>query len=138
MDLYNREILSYTITVGSPNLEFAMKPLEQLLPQLPTKQGYQMTMHIDQGWQYRHHNWQHLLKKAHIRQSMSCKGRCRDNACIESFFNKLKVEVGNLKQFSSAKELMTRIQAWIVYYNYSRVQMKLGGLSPISYRQKAA
>lgn len=34
MDLYNNEILTYAITAGSPNLEFALKPLNDLFSKL--------------------------------------------------------------------------------------------------------
>ncbi|WP_420848342.1 IS3 family transposase, partial [Pediococcus stilesii] len=64
---------------------------------------------------------------------MSHRARCLDNACIESFFNKLKVEIGDLKQFNSVEELIQTIEKWIKYYNTDRIQMKLGGLSPIEY-----
>ncbi|MGX9798950.1 IS3 family transposase [Pediococcus acidilactici] len=30
------------------------------------------------------------------------------------------------------------IKIWIEYYNTKRIQMKLGGLSPIEYQQQAA
>lgn len=69
---------------------------------------------------------------------MSHRARCLDNACIESFFNKLKVEIRNLKQFGSTEELISAIKTWIEYYNTKRIQMKLGGLSPIEYQQQAA
>lgn len=137
MDLYNNEILTYSITSASPNLEFALKPLEMLLKILP-KKTYKQFLHTDQGWQYRHNAWQFKLKKAHITPSMSRRATCLDNACIESFFNKLKVEVDDLRQYNSAKELILKIESWITYYNTKRIQMKLGGTSPVKYRQRAA
>jgi transposase InsO family protein len=137
MDLYNNQIKTYSITNGIPNLEFALQPLIELQSILPTT-GYKITMHTDQGWQYRHQKWRKILKKSRIAQSMSHRARCLDNACIESFFNKLKVEIGDLKQFNSAKKLIRAIETWIKYYNTDRIQMKLGGLSPIEYQQQAA
>ena len=137
MDLYNNEILSYTITSGSPNLAFAMKPLETLVQQLPNT-TYKQFLHTGQGWQYRHRAWQRKLRKAHLTPSMSRRATCLDNACIESFFNKLKVEIGDLRQFESVEALKRAITKWIIYYNTKRIQMKLGGQSPIKYRQLAA
>ncbi|WP_353960956.1 IS3 family transposase, partial [Lentilactobacillus sp. TOM.63] len=49
-----------------------------------------------------------------------------------------KVELGNLSNYNSAKELITAIKKWIIYYNSKRIQMKLGGTAPISYRLRAA
>lgn len=73
-----------------------------------------------------------------VSTSMSRRATCLDNAAMESFFNKLKVEIGDLKQYKNSEELITAIQKWITYYNTKRIQMKLGGVSPIEYRQNAA
>ncbi|QGV24532.1 hypothetical protein DNL43_04320 [Lentilactobacillus kefiri] len=137
MDLYNNEILTYAITAGSPNLEFAIKPLDSLIALIPNR-PYKQFLHTDQGWQYRHSGWQNKLKKAHITPSMSRRATCLDNACIESFVNKLKVELGNLSNYNSAEKLITAVKKWIIYYNTNRIQMKLGGTSPIKYRLCAA
>ncbi|MDI6666114.1 IS3 family transposase [Leuconostoc falkenbergense] len=69
---------------------------------------------------------------------MSRRATCLDNAAIESFFGKLKIEIGVLKQYSSAKELKAVIESWIMYYNNERIQAKLNGYSPVAYRQLAA
>lgn len=133
MDLYNNEILSYNITKGSPDLSFVMKPLNKLIQNLPIT-FYKKFMHTDQGWHYRNHKWQNRLRKFHITPSMSKKASCLDNACIESFFNKLKTETGKLSQYNSSIELINYIEKWINYYNYKRIQIKLDGMSPINYR----
>ncbi|MFL1695479.1 transposase [Weissella kandleri] len=95
-------------------------------------------MHTDQGWQYRHRTWRKTLKQNRIFQSMSRRATALDNAVMESSFNKLKVEIGPLNYFSSAKELIVEINSWILYYNNSRIQSKLNGHSPVEYRQMAA
>ncbi|ORN24359.1 Integrase core domain protein [Lentilactobacillus parabuchneri] len=137
MDLYNNEILTYAITADSPNLEFALRPLDSLITSIPN-QPYKQFLHTDQGWQYRHQAWQKKLKKAKLTPSMSRRATCLDNACMESFFDKLKVEVDDLLNYSSAEELITAVRNWITYYNTHRIQMKLGGTSPIKYRLRAA
>ena len=47
--------------------------------------------HSDQGWQYQHKQYQQMLREKGVRQSMSRKGNCLDNAVIENFFGLLKV-----------------------------------------------
>lgn len=136
MDLYNREIVSYSISTR-PNLEFALKAVQDLLPQMP-KRHYQTVLHTDQGWQYRHRAWQRLLKQNGIKASMSRKATALDNAVIESFFNKLKTEIGPLKQYPTRTKLVRKIKWFIQYYNETRIQTKLSGRSPIEYRQPAA
>jgi putative transposase len=66
---------------------------------------------------------------------MSHKARYLDNACIESFFNKLKVEINDLKKYPSSQELIEDIKTWIDYYNNDRVQVRLNGFSPIDYKR---
>ncbi len=136
MDLYNNEILTYSISTR-PDLAFTQAPLNELVTTLP-KLSYRTTLHTDQGWQYRHRSWRKTLKKRNIFQSMSRKATALDNAVIESFFNKLKVEIGSLKQFESAKQLMDTIKQWLDYYNNERIQTKLKGQSPVEYRQLAS
>lgn len=69
---------------------------------------------------------------------MSRRAICLDNAWIERFFNKLKVKIDDLRQYNFAKELIQKIESWINDYNIKRIQIKLGGTSPIKYRQRAA
>ena len=136
MDLYNNEILTYSISTR-PDLAFTQAPLNELVTTLP-KLSYRTTIHTDQGWQYRHRSWRKTLKEHNIFQSMSRKATALDNAVIESFFNKLKVEVGSLKQFENAEQLMNTIKTWLDYYNNERIQTKLKGASPVEYRQLAS
>lgn len=117
-----------------------MKPLDSLIALIPNR-PYKQFLNTDQGWQYRHsrHSMcQNKLKKAHITPSMSRRTACLNNACIESFFNKLKVELANLSTYNSAEKLITAIKKWIIYYNTKRIQMKLGGTESINYQLCAA
>ena len=136
LDMYNNEILTYAISTR-PDLAFTLQPLNQLVAQLP-KLSYRTTIHTDQGWQYRHRTWRKTLKKNRIIQSMSRRATALDNAVMESFFNKLKVEIGPLNKYSSAKALIDAVNNWILYYNNTRIQTKLNGHSPVEYRQLAA
>ncbi|WP_076625646.1 integrase core domain-containing protein (plasmid) [Paucilactobacillus suebicus] len=56
-------------------------------------------------------------RQAHVTPSMSRRATCLDNACIEKIFNKMKVEIGNLKQYHSPESLIQAIKTWIKYYN---------------------
>jgi transposase InsO family protein len=47
--------------------------------------GTDLILHSDQGWQYQHKHYQRMLREKGIRQSMSRKGNCLDNAVMESF-----------------------------------------------------
>ena len=52
--------------------------LEQAFAKIPDNTG--LILHSDQGWQYQHRHYQAMLKDIGIRQSMSRKGNCLDNA----------------------------------------------------------
>ncbi|SEL92690.1 Integrase core domain-containing protein, partial [Paenibacillus sp. cl141a] len=95
-------------------------------------------LHSDQGFQYTHKEYHALLKRKKMKVSMSRKGNCWDNACIESFFGHLKSECFRLATFSTEEELIMAIEQYIHFYNHERFQQKLNNLSPIEYRTKVA
>ncbi|RFM22231.1 IS3 family transposase, partial [Clostridium botulinum] len=55
------------------------------------------------GCHYMSRSYKNLLKRYKITQSMSRKGNCYDNACIESFFSKLKTELIYQNKYYSKK-----------------------------------
>ncbi len=82
-DLFNSEILAYDLA-RSPNFEQVMRMLKQAVAKLP--KDAKPILHSDQGWQYRMADYQEMLRKHHIKQSMSRKANCLDNGAMESFF----------------------------------------------------
>ncbi|SEK15808.1 Integrase core domain-containing protein [Paraburkholderia tropica] len=91
-------------------------------------------LHSDQGWQYQMDAWRRLLDQRSIRQSMSGKGNCLDNAAMESFFATLKTEFFYLNEFDSIEQLQAELRHYIHYYNHERIRLKLKELSPVQYR----
>ena len=134
LDLYNGEIISYNLS-DRPTFEQTMDMLKQALVRLPSRT--RLTLHSDQGWQYQMKSYQAALKERKIRQSMSRKGNCLDNAAMESFFSTLKSELFYLKKFDSIASLRKDIISYIDYYNKDRIKLKLKGLSPVDYRTQA-
>jgi putative transposase len=135
LDLYNGEVVSFNIS-PSPTFYQTMDMLEQALKKLPA--GAKPILHSDQGWQYQMKAYQQRLRASHIRQSMSRKGNCLDNAVIENFFGILKSEVFYIQQFKSYESLQQAIIDYVHYYNNDRIKLKLKGLSPVQYRTQAA
>lgn len=131
MDLYNREIISYQLS-ESPNFKQVDTMLKKALAKLPEKRN--LILHSDQGWQYQMPMYRKTLEGNNIKQSMSRKGNCLDNAVIENFFGTLKSEMFHLKKFKSLQELKKEIKAYIRYYNNDRISLVLNGMSPVEYR----
>mgnify|MGYP001090986363 FL=1 len=100
-------------------------------------EGEYPLVHSDQSWQYQMAHYQKRLREAGLKQSMSRKGNCYDNAVIESFFGTLKTECLYLEEYRSISELRDAIDGYIYYYNHERIKQKLKGLSPVEYRTQA-
>jgi transposase InsO family protein len=79
LDLYSRDIVSYAIS-KHPRFSLVTDMLEQAFQKIPDDTN--LIFHSDQGWQYQMKPYQRMLKSKGIRQSMSRKGNCLDNAVI--------------------------------------------------------
>ena len=91
--------------------------------------------HSDQGSQYTSKTYLKLLRDKNCRISMSGKGNCYDNACMESFFSSLKIECsdGVYKNREEARlSIFEYIETW---YNRKRLHSTLGYLSPLEYEE---
>ena len=131
LDMYNGEIISYNIS-ERPHLGQVMDMLDKAFKKIPDNTN--LVFHSDQGWQYQHKIYQLRLKEKGIRQSMSRKGNCLDNAVMENFFGLLKTELLYLREFDSLEEFRKELEKYIYYYNHHRIKGKLKGLSPVQYR----
>ena len=129
--MYNGEIISYEIS-DKPVLGQVLRMLDNAFAKIPDDTN--LIFHSDQGWQYQHKTYQKRLKDKGIRQSMSRKGNCLDNAIMENFFGLLKSELLYLREFDSMEEFRIELERYIDYYNNKRIKAKLKGLSPVQYR----
>lgn len=134
MDLYNDEIIAYETAASPAKLVGVM--LKEALDTL--KKEDRPLLHSDQGWQYRMPAYQKMLAQKQVRQSMSRKGNCLDNAAMESFFGTLKSEFFYLNRFKNSRELQLGLKDYIHYYNHDRIKLKLKGLSPVQYRTQSS
>ena len=131
LDLYNREIVSYTIS-HHPNFSQIIAMLEQAFSTIP--ENTNLILHSDQGWQYQMKPYRRMLKAKGIRQSMSRKGNCLDNAVMENFFGILKSELLYLQDFESIEHFKRELVEYIRYYNENRIKIGLNGMSPVEFR----
>ncbi|MFF3024772.1 IS3 family transposase [Gottfriedia sp. NPDC057948] len=134
LDLYNGEIITYTI--GSrPTYSLVSTMLKQSFERLSDSDT--LLIHSDQGWHYQMKKYRNALIERGITQSMSRKGNCYDNAVIENFFSIMKSELLYLKEFTSVQHFKKELAKYIDYYNNKRIKAKLKGMSPVKYRVHA-
>lgn len=131
LDLYNREIISYTLS-SRPNMNMVMNMLDNAVKKLSGNEN--IILHSDQGWHYQMKKYQRKLNAHGIIQSMSRKGNCLDNSVMENFFGILKTELLYIQHFDSMEDFISELHEYIYYYNNRRTKRKLKGMSPIYYR----
>ena len=131
LDAFTKQILSYVLS-DSLEVDFVLETVNILIE----KHGIDITtetiIHSDQGCHYTSCSFIQLLKDKKLRQSMSRKGNCWDNAPQESFFGHMKdeIDLSNCKTFEEVKNI---IDDWMDYYNNERYQWNLAKLSPNEY-----
>jgi transposase InsO family protein len=134
LDLFNGEIISYTLS-SSSSFHPVMEMLKGAFQKIPD--NTRLILHSDQGWQYQMRPYQKMLKDKGIRQSMSRKGNCYDNSVMENFFGLLKSEFYDNQKFSSIDHFSKELSAYMDYYNHRRIKVKLKGLSPVQFRTQS-
>ena len=134
LDLHSSDLVSYTIS-DRPVLSMVTTMLDKAFQKLPD--GTNLILHSDQGWQYQHKQYQQMLREKGIRQSMSRRGNCLDNAVIENFFGLLKSELLYLQVFQSMEHFKQELIEYLDYYNNHRIMAKRKGLPPVIHRQQA-
>jgi putative transposase len=90
-------------------------------------------IHSDQGFHYTSPRYINMVKSLGMVQSMSRKGRCIDNAPMESFFGHLKDDV-DYQDCKTFEELLMLITEYVRYYNNDRQQWNLKKMTPVNYR----
>ncbi|WP_154581779.1 IS3-like element IS1664 family transposase [Yersinia enterocolitica] len=134
LDLYNSEVVAWQMDTH-PGMNLIDKMLDDALQKLNS--GDEPVLHSDQGWQYQMASYQKRLGSGEVKQSMSRKGNCLDNAVIENFFGLLKTECWHNEKYEDVEQLKKAVDEYIHYYNNERIKVKLNGLSPVQYRNQA-
>jgi len=128
-DLYNNEIVAYSI--GRYQTVSLVFEALNILKEKGFVKG--AIIHSDQGSQFTNPQYMNRLKDYHLTQSMSRRGNCWDNACIESFFGKLKTEMPGFSIPETEVEMIKSVTDYITYYNQVRPQLKFK-MSPQAFR----
>jgi putative transposase len=85
--------------------------------------------------QYASKPYREVLERHGIRQSMSRRGNCLDNAPMESFFASLKKEHIHQARFDTREEAKAAVFDYIeIFYNRQRLHSALGYRTPVEAR----
>ncbi|HBB9961659.1 TPA: IS3 family transposase [Vibrio parahaemolyticus] len=134
IDLYSRQVIGWsmdtrmTATLVCDALSMAL-----------FRRGFpeQVIVHSDRGSQYCSKDYRDLITAYNLQQSMSRKGNCWDNACVESFFHSMKVEAIQYEPIMTRDEMRQTVFEYIeVDYNRTRRHSALGYLSPVNFEQQ--
>jgi len=132
IDLWDRKLIGWSIAEDLTAKQTCLALEMAVANRLPLEG---LIFHSDQGVQYCSEEFRNTLFRLcpTVRQSMSRKGNCWDNACAESFFKTLKVELYDLKRKCSKKQTKIAVFEYIeVYYNRQRRHSALGYAIPVA------
>jgi len=131
LDACTKELLAWTLST-SLELDFVLDAANQLIENHGVSLTAETLIHSDQGSHYKSVKFVQLIKDSELRQSMSRKANCWDNAPQESFFGHMKDEI-DISQCTTFDDVRRVIADWADYYNNDRYQWDLAKLSPREY-----
>jgi putative transposase len=133
-DKFTRRIVGWAVAARMTD-ELVIVALKKALLGGLVKAG--AIIHADRGSQYISKDCRALLKANNLRQSMSGKGNCYDNAQAESFFSRFKAELIEDGVFENIEQARSEIFSYIEgYYNRIRKHSSLGYKSPLEFEQE--
>ena len=134
LDLHSRRVVGWGMS-NRLHPDLVGNALRQALGRRDIEPG--LLHHSDRDVLYSSRIYQRLLSDNGLECSMSRKGNCYDNACVESFFGSLKNEFVAFERFESRERATLELFDWIeVFYNRVRRHSTLGYLSPVDYEEK--
>ena len=134
IDLYSRKVVGWSMNT-SMKTKLVNDALKMAIKSRNPKAG--LLWHTDRGSQYASYEHKDLLKQYNIKQSMSRKGNCLDNAVAESFFHTLKTELTYHENYQTIQEAKSSIFKYIeIFYNKKRRHSYLGGISPDEFERR--
>ena len=126
IDLFNRKVIGWSMgeTLSS---EDTIIPAWRMAIMSNTVTE-ELIFHSDRGSQYAGNRFTAILEQhGSVKQSMSRKGNCWDNAVAESFFKSLKVEWTYKHDYDHRSQAELSIFQWIeTWYNRRRIHSTLG------------
>lgn len=134
IDLADRKVIGWALSETMKAADTTVAAFKMATGNRPVVQP--LLFHSDRGVQYACNEFTEQLKKWPVKQSMSRKGNCWDNAVAESFFKTIKTEMIYHQLFSTRAEAKLAVFEYIeVWYNRQRKHSALGYLTPTQYEE---
>ena len=128
IDLFARKPIGWAMSL-SPDSKLTGKALTMAFESRGKPNN--VMFHSDQGSHYTSRYYRKLLWRYQIKQSLSRRGNCWDNAPMERFFRSLKTEWVPVTGYRSFAEAQQEIIRYIIgYYSQLRPHQYNGGLTP--------
>lgn len=128
IDLFDRKVVGWSISEGMSAEETVIAALNMAIKN--RKPAMDMIFHSDRGVQYASVKTRNIIDSHKMKQSMSRKGNCWDNAVAESFFKTLKTElIYGYKQISKEQMRLKLFQYIEIWYNRKRRHSFLNNLN---------
>ena len=131
LDSYTMQVLGYCLS-DSLAIDFVLESVNMVLARHRSELSSETIIHSDQSSHYTSYKFIQFVNDANLRQSMSRRGNCWDNAPQESFCGHMKDEI-HISECKDFESLRLEIDRWMDYYNNYRYQWKLAKLSPNEY-----
>ncbi len=131
LDAFTKQVLSYVLS-ESLAVDFVLETVDILIRTHGISLSNETLIHSDQGCHYTSIKFQELIRDKELRQSMSRRGNCWDNAPQESFFGHMKDEI-HIERCDTFAKLKFEVDDYMDYYNNDRYQWDLAKLSPNQY-----
>ncbi|MCM3738285.1 IS3 family transposase [Bacillus cytotoxicus] len=134
MDLYSRKIIGWPMD-KTITKELVIRALKMAYNRQKPEKG--LVHHSDRGVQYASNKYQKLLNQYRMIGSVSRKGNCYDNACIESFHGILKRELVYQNRYKTRNEARKSLFEYIeFFYNSKRIHSTVDYCTPNEYEQQ--
>jgi transposase InsO family protein len=133
LDAFTKQVLSYVLS-ESLEVDFVLETVDILINTHGISLSSETLIHSDQGCHYTSIKFQELIRDKELRQSMSRRGNCWDNAPQESFFGHMKDEI-HIERCDTFAKLKFEVDDYMDYYNNDRYQWGLTKLSPNQYEK---
>ena len=135
MDLWNNEILSYSLSSKKGDRMTYISGLNGLIDIKKNYPDLEMVLHTDQGSVYSSKSFNELLPLYNIVHSMSRAGTPTDNAAMEAINGWIKAEIFNDLHITSNESIEREVADYIVFFNEERPAYSLNYLTPKQYRE---